>query len=317
MNNYLLGKVVRSTGSWYEVRLIESDKLISCRMPGKFRLDGMKLTNPVAVGDMVQINIEKDKKGIIKKIEPRNNYLIRQSPRKKHHIHIIASNVDQAILITTIVSPKLKQGFIDRFLIMTEPYDIPALIVFNKIDLYDEVAHALCDEMIALYEDIGYDCLKLSAITGEGVEEFNDKIKNKTSLITGQSGVGKTTLLNHLSDKLALRTNYLSDYTGKGMHTTTFAELFDIGDGRIIIDTPGIKTLSFNHLEPMDVAHNFKEIFIYSKNCKYSNCTHKEEPHCAVKKAIEEGHISAMRYYNYLQIVEEIEAQNYWERNEG
>lgn len=313
----LKGKVVRSTGSWYEVQLLEKDKVISCRMPGKFRLDGLKLTNPVAVGDHVLIVMEEDNKGIIRKIEPRINYLIRQSPRKKHHIHIIASNVDQAILITTITSPMLKQGFIDRFLMMTEPYDIPALIVFNKIDIYKEKDHQLCEEMIDLYIGIGYQCLKLSAITGEGIDALNDHIRNKTSLITGQSGVGKTTLLNHLDKKLELRTNYLSDYTGKGMHTTTFAELFDIGDGRVIIDTPGIKTLSFNHLEPMDVAHNFKEIFTHSKKCKYSNCTHMEEPYCAVKEAIENGVISPLRYYNYIQIVDEIEAQNYWERNDS
>lgn len=315
--DYLRGKVVRSTGSWYEIQLLEDKKTIPCRMPGKFRLDGLKLTNPVAVGDLVDIMKEEDGKGMIKKILPRQNYLIRQSPRKKHHIHIIASNVDQAILITTITSPMLKQGFIDRFLMMTEPYDIPALIVFNKMDLYKRKDDILCEEMMKLYTDIGYECLKISAITGEGIDLFNDKIRDKTSLITGQSGVGKTTLLNHLSNKLELRTNILSDYTGKGMHTTTFAELFDIGDGRVIIDTPGIKTLSFNHLEPMDVAHNFKEIFQYSAQCKFANCTHMQEPFCAVKQSIEEGEISPLRYYNYLQIVEEIEAQNYWERNEA
>ena len=312
--DYLKGRVIRSTGSWYEVYISNNQSTISCRMPGKFRLDGFKLTNPVAVGDYVQIVMEEDNKGMIKKIEDRKNYIIRQSPRKKHHIHIIASNVDQAILVTTIANPKLKQGFIDRFLMMTEPFDIPVLIVFNKIDIYTEKDHALCEEMIKLYTDIGYHCLSVSATTGEGIDDFNQNLFHKTSLITGQSGVGKTTLLNQLSDQLNLRTNYLSDYTGKGMHTTTFAELFDIGEDRVIIDTPGIKTLSFNHLEPMDVVHNFKEIFEYAEHCKYNNCTHREEPHCAVKEAVIANEISELRYYNYLQILDEIEDQNHWER---
>lgn len=314
--NYEKGIVIRSTGSWYEVKL-EDSRIISCRMPGKFRLDGHKVTNPVSVGDNVEIEIIDNQVGTIKKIKPRSNYVIRQSPRKKHHIHIIASNIDQAVLIMTITNPMLKQGFIDRFLIMTEPYDIPVLILFNKEDLYKEKDFLLYDEMNNLYSKLGYDCLLISAKTGKGIAELNKRLKNKTSLMTGQSGVGKTTLINHLSGKLDLRTNILSDYTGKGMHTTTFAEMFDIGENRIIIDTPGIKTLSFNHLEPMDVAHNFVEIFENSKSCKYSNCTHKEEPNCAIKEAIIAGDIHELRYYNYLQIIDEIEAQNYWERNDS
>ena len=314
--NYEKGIVIRSTGSWYEVKL-EDGRTISCRMPGKFRLDGHKVTNPVAVGDNVEIDVIEKKVGTIKKINLRLNYVIRQSPRKKHHIHIIASNIDQAVLIMTITNPMLKQGFIDRFLIMTEPYDIPVLILFNKEDLYKEKDFVLFNEMNDLYTKLGYDCLLISAKTGKGIAELNNKLNNKTSLMTGQSGVGKTTLINHLSGRLDLRTNILSDYTGKGMHTTTFAEMFDIGENRIIIDTPGIKTLSFNHLEPMDVAHNFVEIFKYSKYCKYSNCTHKEEPNCAIKEAIILGDIHELRYYNYLQIIEEIDAQNYWERNDS
>lgn len=309
------GLIIRSTGSWYEIEL-QSGDIIPCRIIGKFRLEGKKVTNPVAVGDKVMINMESDNKtGIIKEICDRDNYVIRQSPRKKHFLHILAANIDQAILIVTIKSPKLKQGFIDRFLLMTEPYDIPVHIFFNKGDLYTDEDLMLYQYLKEIYEKIGYQCYIISAIEGKGFKQLDNLLINKTTLFSGQSGVGKSTIINHLAPSLELKTKDLSDYTGKGQHTTTFAEMFKLEDGSRIIDSPGIKTLSYNHLEIQDVAHNFREFFAASVNCKFQDCTHRNEPKCAVKQRIEEGEISELRYQNYLQIIAEIEDQNYWERH--
>ncbi len=285
-------------------------------MVGKFRLKGWKLTNPVAVGDEVEYLEEENGKGIIKNILPRNNYVVRQSPRKKHELHLLASNVDQAILIVTIVQPNLKQGFIDRFLLMTEPYNIPTVIVFNKADIYNEQDLAVFRYFKDIYEKIGYTVLLVSAMERIGLDELKDILKDKTTLIGGQSGVGKSTLINAVEPGLTIKTKDLSKYTGKGQHTTTFAEMFELSIGGSIIDTPGIKTLSYNNLVPADVAHNFREFFLLSKKCKFSsNCLHISEPGCAVKAAIDSGEISELRYLNYLKIIEEIKAQKYWERN--
>lgn len=309
------GIVIKSTGSWYVVKL-EDGAHIQCRIVGKFRLSGFKLTNPVAVGDVVEIEKENEETGSIKKILPRKNYVLRQSPRKKHYLHLLASNVDQAILIITIIEPNLKQGFIDRFLLMTEPYNIPTLIVFNKSDLYKEPQLAAFEYLKEMYGAIGYECLLVSAETGENVEEFKKHLANKTNLLAGQSGVGKSSLMNRIQQNLSIKVQDLSGHTGKGQHTTTFAEMFPIDEGGSVIDTPGIKTLSFSHLEPMDLAHNFREFFEYSKDCKFGgNCLHREEPGCAVKAAIETEEISDLRYANYLTILGEIEDQNYWERH--
>ncbi len=309
------GTVIKSTGSWYQVRLDDNSE-IQCRIIGKFRLNGMKLTNPVAVGDAVMVEPEQGEEntGIIKEILSRKNYIVRQSPRKKHYLHLLASNVDQVVLIVTIVEPDLKQGFIDRFLLMTEPHDIPVTIVFNKADLYNEEDLQVYEALKYLYEDIGYQCLLTSAQEKQGLKALKNVLQDKTTLISGQSGVGKSTLVNSIQSNLVLRTGDLSDYTGKGQHTTTFAEMFALDFGGNLIDTPGIKTLSFNNLEPMDVAHNFREFFEQSSNCKFGNCTHRDEPKCAIKEAIEQGAISELRYYNYITILEEIEDQNYWER---
>ena len=313
--NLIKGLIIRSTGSWYDVQL-EDGSVLPSRMIGKFRLKGKKLTNPVAVGDIVLIEKEaKSKNGIIKSIENRKNYVIRQSPRKKHFLHIIAANIDQAILIVTIREPKLKQGFIDRFLLMTEPYDIPVHILFNKSDLYDDHDLSIYEFLKDLYGRIGYDCYLISTVSNQGLEHLKSIIKGKTTLFSGQSGVGKSSLINLLHPALELKTKVLSDFSGKGQHTTTFAEMFDLGENTKIIDTPGIKTLSYNHLEVQDVAHNFREFFITSKSCKFADCTHRNEPKCAVKSAIENKEISEHRYMNYLQILEDIEDQNYWERN--
>lgn len=312
------GVVIRSTGSWYQVRLENGDQW-DCRIIGKFRLQGMKVTNPVAVGDEVEFEIEDEVEGTgtIKKILPRRNYVVRQSPRKKHFLHLLASNVDQAIVIVTVVSPKLKQGFIDRFLLMTEPYNIPTIIVFNKADVYNEEDILIFEYLKSIYEKIGYPTLLVSALEKEGTEELKKLLKDKVTLVSGQSGVGKSTLVNAIHPHLEIRTEELSDYSGKGQHTTTFAEMHVLEFGGAIIDSPGIKTLSFNHLEPMDVAHNFREIFEMSEHCRFNNCTHRNEPQCAVKEAVEEEEISQLRYLNYLQLIEEMEDQNYWERNKG
>lgn len=309
------GIVIKSTGSWYQVKFANNQHL-QCRIIGKFRLDGKKITNPVAVGDEVEVEAEAEAgKGIIRKILPRKNYVVRQSPRKRHHLHLLASNIDQAVIIMTITNPNLKQGFIDRFLVMTEPYDIPTAIVFNKADLYGEDEMLLFEYMKAIYESIGYTVLLVSAQAHTGLEALNALLKDKTTLIAGQSGVGKSTLVNSIQSGLELRTGDISDYTGKGQHTTTFAEMHPLDFGGSIIDTPGIKTLAFTHLEPMDVSHNFRELFILSKDCKFADCTHRNEPKCAVKAALEAEEISGLRYANYLQILEEIEDQNYWERH--
>lgn len=308
------GIVIKSTGSWYHVKN-DLGKIYNCRIVGKIRLESLKLTNPIAVGDRVRFEEENESEGNIKEILPRKNYVLRQSPRKKHFLHLIASNVDQAILVVTIKEPNLKQGFIDRFLIMTEPYDIPVYIIFNKSDLYDEYDMELFQMLRSIYEAIPHEVMLFSSVNGIGVAELKCILQGKQSLVCGQSGVGKSTLINTLQPNLELRTSDLSNYSGKGQHTTTFAEMYDLDFGGCIIDTPGIKTLSFNHLNIADVAHNFKEIFRESQFCKFDNCTHRNEPHCAVKKAVEGGKISELRYLNYLQIIDEIENQNYWEIN--
>jgi ribosome biogenesis GTPase len=267
------------------------------------------------VGDHVVVNIEVEEEtvGTIREIKPRKNYVLRQSPRKKHFLHIIASNIDQAVVIVSMREPTVKVGFIDRFLLMTEPFNIPVTIVFNKIDLHHQEDLAYLDYLRTVYENIGYKTLLTSSITGEGIQELKTELEGKLSLIAGQSGVGKSTLINSLAPDLDLKTQEISDYSGKGQHTTTFAEIFELPFGGQIIDTPGIKTLGFNYLEKMDVAHNFREFFELSKNCKFGDCLHINEPKCAVKEAVEKEEISAIRYENYLAILDEIENQNYWE----
>lgn len=306
------GYVIKSTGSWYEVKLDNGD-LISCRIKGKFRLGTLKLTNPVTVGDIVTIELDQDDKGIITEIGDRKNYVVRQSPRKKHHVHLIASNIDQAICIVSMKQPKIKVGFIDRFLMMTEPYDIPVTIVFNKSDLHQEEDLPFLEYLQTLYENIGYQTLTTSSVDGDGIKSLQNVLKDKRSLISGQSGVGKTTLVNALDPDLDLRTQVISDFSGKGQHTTTFAEIHQLPFGGEIIDTPGVKTLGFNYLQELDVAHNFREFFYLSKDCKFNNCMHRNEPKCAVKDALEEGAVAPSRYESYLGLLKEIEDQNYWE----
>lgn len=310
------GIVVKSTGSLYIVEA-EDGLLYSCKIVGKFRLGNLKLTNPVAVGDEILFAKEQEKgSGIIREIKPRKNYVVRQSPRKKHFLHLLASNIDQAMLITTIAHPSLKPAFIDRFLLMTEPFNIPTCIVLNKVDIYEEEDLEVMEGLKMIYEEIGYKVIIASAISGYGKEDLEAQLKGKKTLLAGQSGVGKSSLVNMIDSKMDLRTQEISDYSGKGQHTTTFAEMHNLDFSGKIIDTPGIKTLSFNYLEPLDVTHNFKEMFELSSDCKFGgNCKHRDEPQCAVKAGLETGQVSELRYYNYLSILEEVEDQNYWERH--
>lgn len=308
------GTVIKSTGSWYDVRMEESSEIIKSRIIGKFRLNGLKLTNPVAVGDVVEVE-GRDGESVIVKIYDRENYVVRQSPRKKHQLHLIASNVDQAFVLVTMRDPKLKQGFIDRFLLMTEPYNIPVSIIFNKSDIYTKEDLGVYEYLKDIYEQIGYQVFLISSIKVDTLQEIKKELIGKTTLISGQSGVGKSTFVNTVLGNTGQRTSILSSYTGKGQHTTTFAEMMQVDEHTHIIDTPGIKTLSFNHLEVMDVAHNFREFFEKSSECKFADCTHRDEPKCAVKEGIETGAMSELRYFNYVQLLEEVEDQNYWERN--
>ncbi len=305
--------VIKSTGKHYQIKNLSTDVQYIAGIRGKLKNDKLKLTNPVAVGDRVRYKME-GQDAVIMDVLPRTNYVVRQSPRKKHGLHLIASNVDQAVIITTIVEPMLKQGFIDRFLLMTEPYNIPVIIVFNKADLYNEEDLLIYGYLKEIYERIGYSVILTSTVDKIGIELLRKMLIGRITLVSGQSGVGKSTLINTLVPDLDLRTTELSDYSGKGQHTTTFAEMHFLSGGGGIIDTPGIKTLSFNHLEVLDVAHNFREFFQLSSECRFTNCTHRNEPKCAVKVALAEGRISELRYQNYLALLDEVEDQNYWER---
>jgi ribosome biogenesis GTPase len=312
------GTVIKSTGSWYNVRLDSNQEVVQCRIVGKFRLDEVKLTNPVAVGDRVEIEAEgqEGEQGMIKKILPRRNYIVRQSPRRKHDMHLLAANIDQAILIVTIVNPTVKPGFIDRFLVTTERDEIPVTIVFNKADLYDDEDLGQLLEFKEVYETIGYGVLATSVVEKRGLAAFRDLLKDKTTLLSGQSGVGKSSLLNAIQPQLDLRTGEISDYSGKGQHTTTFAEMYELDFGGRIIDTPGIKTLAFNNKDAQNIAHSFREFFALSGNCRFGGaCLHRNEPGCAVHEAVRKGTVSELRYLNYLGILDEIEDQNYWERH--
>ncbi|MBK6363618.1 MAG: ribosome small subunit-dependent GTPase A [Saprospiraceae bacterium] len=312
MSEKLTGVVTKSTGSWYLVRI--GTDIIQCRVKGKIKLDDLKLTNPIAVGDQVIIEMEpKEDVASIVTILPRKNYIVRQSPRKKHLLHFMASNVDQVLLIVTLKNPNLKLGFIDRFLLMTEPYSIPVVIVFNKADIYNEEDMKLFNYIKTTYKNIGYQVLLCSAETNIGIDDCKNILKDKTTLVSGQSGVGKSTLINQIQPRLLIKTEEISDFSGKGQHTTTFAEMYTLDIGGQIIDSPGIKTLGFSHFDKKDVAHNFKEFFTISSECKFADCLHMNEPNCAVKKAVESGKIAEFRYQNYLAIIDEVENQNYWE----
>ena len=309
------GVVVKSTGSWYLVRELDRGKLYDCRIKGKFRVAGIKSTNPLAVGDFVSFEPEeKDEgQGIIDGIEDRKNYIIRKSVNLSKRVHIIAANMDQALLVTTLAQPATSTGFMDRFLSTAEAYNIPTIIVFNKCDLYDsEEIRSELDYRKAVYSAIGYNCLETSATKGEGLAELASLLKGKTTLLSGHSGVGKSTLINAIESSLNLRTGAVSSSHNKGQHTTTFAEMHPLKMGGDIIDTPGIKGFGLVNMEDTDLSHFFPEIFTISKECKFHNCKHINEPQCAVKIALDEHKIAPTRYESYLnQINDQDETTHY------
>ncbi|MDF2449832.1 MAG: ribosome small subunit-dependent GTPase [Bacteroidota bacterium] len=298
----MTGLVVKSTGSWYAVRL-ESGEVIECRLKGKIRLDDRKTTNPVAVGDCVEISRDKDGSNQIIQIQSRKNYIIRKSINLSKQAHIIASNLDQAILVATLVAPRTSLGFIDRFLVTAEAYDIPAKLVFNKKDLLDNDMLALQNDVMKLYTDIGYDCYAVSSFDKNDIEIIKKVLQGKTTLIAGHSGVGKSTLVNAIDTNLDLKTGDISSAHLKGMHTTTFAELFPLSFGGNIIDSPGIKELGLVEMKKEEVAHYFPEMAARMNDCKFNNCLHVNEPGCAVVKAVDSGDISSERYQSYLGIL--------------
>lgn len=305
------GVVIKSTGSWYLVKT--SDNLVlQCKIKGSLRTRGTKSTSPVVVGDRVFLLYnEGDKAGVIAEVIERKNYIIRKSSNLSKLTHIIAANIDQAILMVTIKHPKTTLRFIDRFLATAEAYQIEAVIVFNKIDLYNADELAQMSETKKIYESIKYKCLETSAVTREGLEQFDELIKGKTSLLSGHSGVGKSTIINAIDPNLNLKTDIISDYHLKGKHTTTFSEMHQLVNGGYIIDTPGIKGFGLVNMDKEEIFHFFPEIFKKSHDCKYYNCLHINEPHCAVVDAVKTGSISLSRYESYVSIFFEDSDEKY------
>jgi len=303
----LKGLVVKNTGSWYTVRT-DDGQLLDCKVKGNFRLKGIRTTNPVAVGDRVEINEE----GWITSIEDRRNYIIRKSINLSKQSHIIAANVDQAFLIVTVANPQTSTTFIDRFLASAEAYRVLVVLIFNKTDLLDEDALRYQQAVVNLYETIGYECRQISAETGEGVDDLRPMLDGKITLLSGNSGVGKSTLINRLVPGANLRTAEISDAHNTGMHTTTFSEMISLTSG-YLIDTPGIKGFGTFDMEPEEITSYFKDIFHFSKDCRFSNCTHTHEPGCAVLKAVEEHYIAESRYQSYLSMLDDKEEGKYRE----
>lgn len=296
--------VYKSTGSWYQVKN-EAGELLNARIKGKFKIDGITSTNPLAVGDSVDYETEDIAEGsvVIHKIYPRENYITRQSPHNKHLHHIIASNLDQSILLATLIDPKTSTGFLDRFLVASEAYHVPPVIVYNKSDLFTPKETEKFEEIKKIYGKIGYRILLMSVSENKGVQEVFDLLKDKTTLISGHSGVGKSSFINAIFPGLLLKTQDVSDWSGKGLHTTTFAEMYDLPFGGKIIDTPGMREFALMDIEPHELSHYFPEMKILINDCKFNNCMHIEEPGCAIKAAVEEGKVDASRYINYLNIL--------------
>jgi ribosome biogenesis GTPase / thiamine phosphate phosphatase len=308
------GLVIKSTGSWYEIHIGQNEKVLA-RLKGVLRLDESKDTNPVAVGDNVLL--EKDAETsdwMIAGVEDRTNYIVRSSPKHKGARHVIAANIDQCILIGTIDVPRTSTGFIDRFLMAAEAYQIPTIIVLNKQDLLDGKGLRKQENLISIYSNIGYRIVLTSVEKNIGIQELSDALTNKTSLIFGHSGVGKSSLMNKINPELNLRTGGLSRFANRGMHTTTFAEMFFLNENTKIIDTPGVREFAHMNMAPEEISHYFKEMRELLPKCKFNNCTHTDEPNCAVKEAWMNGEISEERYKNYLNIYEEIKANyKHWE----
>lgn len=306
----MTGLVIKNTGSWYTVKT-DSNQLVECKIKGNFRLKGIRSTNPVAVGDRVSITPNQEGTAFITSIEDRKNYIIRKSPNLSKQSHIIAANVDQAFLVVTINRPVTSTTFIDRFLASAEAYRVPVVLLFNKTDALEDEEREYQQMMIDLYETVGYQCLAISAANGSGMDKVRELLAGKTTVLSGNSGVGKSTLINSLLPDVQLKTAEISDAHNAGTHTTTFSEMLELPEGGYIIDTPGIKGFGTFDIEPEELTSYFKEIFHFSKDCRFNNCTHTHEPGCAVLKAVEEHYIAQSRYLSYLNMLEDKEDGKY------
>ncbi len=306
------GYVYKSTGSWYLVKNEQGEEF-KARIKGKFKIDDITSTNPLAVGDEVEFEKEDTEEGsvVINEIHQRKNYITRQSPHNKHQHHIIAANLDQSLLFATLKDPKTSRGFIDRFLVASEAYHVPAIIVFNKSDLYKKKELEKFDQLKYEYEEVGYIVLAMSLSERMGIDKVTDLLRNKITLLSGHSGVGKSSFVNIIFPDIALKTQDVSGWSGKGLHTTTFAEMYDFPGGGKIIDTPGLREFALMDFEKEELSHYFPEMKSLMNECRFNNCVHIEEPGCAVKKAVEEGRISAERYVSYLAILESIETKKW------
>lgn len=303
------GLVIKSTGSWYEV-LTDGGKTVNCRIKGKFRTLDIKTTNPIAVGDRVVIAPEPDQEtGLITALQPRKNYIIRKSVNLSKQAQIIAANLDQAFLIVTLASPRTSLGFIDRFLVTAEAYEIPAKLIFNKLDLFNDEGLEILEEHQLIYENAGYPCYSVSAIKETNLDQLRELLKDKVTLVSGHSGVGKSTLINALLPGKELKTGQISDWSDKGKHTTTFAEMFQLPFGGYLIDTPGIRELGVFDIEKQDLGRLFPEIRKLMGNCRFHNCRHINEPGCAVLEALDKGELESSRYDSYLSIYHDNETR--------
>ena len=296
------GLITKSTGSWYQVQTPEGEKY-NCRIKGIFRTKGIRTTNPLAVGDVVDFEPEPEQEtGVISHLHPRKNYIIRKSVNLSKQGHILAANLDQALLIVTLASPRTSLGFIDRFLVTAEAYDIPAMLVFNKLDLFSGEGLEILADYKAIYEQIGYPCFEVSAIEGTNIQQVQDLLKDKVTLLSGHSGVGKSSLINALLPGFEIKTGEISDWSDKGQHTTTFAEMHTLPFGGYLIDTPGIRELGIFDIKPEELSHYFVEMRDRLNQCKFNNCRHVNEPGCAVIKAVENDEIEVSRYESYLSM---------------
>ncbi len=304
--------VYKSTGSWYIVKTAEGNTFNS-RIKGKFKIDNITSTNPIAVGDNVKVEMENEGEGsvVINEICDRKNYITRQSPHNKNQHHIIAANLDQSLLIATLKDPKTSQGFMDRFLITCEAYHVTAIIIFNKSDLYKKKESAKFEELKSIYEDIGYTVKSMSIAENTGVEEVKNLLKDKVTLLTGHSGVGKSSFINTVFPGLILKTQDVSGWSGKGLHTTTFAEMFDLPAGGKIIDTPGLREFALMDITKQELSHYYPEMKALINHCQFNNCMHLNEPDCAVKLGVNDGSISIDRYVSYCNILDSIEEKSW------